>query len=68
MCVQNAVFLFTSRVMGLLTEGRDGVVGVVARPGLDDWGIECRWEKNFSAAQTGPEAYPVSCTTVTETF
>jgi len=43
MFVQNAVFLYINGVIGLLTGGRDGVVGVVARSGLEDWGMESRW-------------------------
>jgi hypothetical protein len=43
--------------------GRDGVVGIATRYGLDGPGIESRWGRVFSApVQTGPGAYPASYT------
>ena len=43
--------------------GRDSAVGIAIRYGLDDLGIESRWEARFSVpVQTGPEAYPASYT------
>ena len=43
--------------------GRDSAVGIATRYGLDGPGIESRWGARFSAAvQTGPGAYPASCT------
>jgi hypothetical protein len=49
--------------------GRDSVVGIATRYGLDGPGIESRWGARFSARiQTGPEAYPASCTMGTGSF
>ena len=43
--------------------GRDSSVGIATRYGLDGPGIESRWGAKFSApVQTGPVAYPASCT------
>ena len=43
--------------------GRDSSVGIATRYGLHGPGIESRWGARFSApVQTGPGAYPVSCT------
>ena len=43
--------------------GRDSSVGIATRYGLDGPGIESRWGTRFSApVQTGPGAYPASCT------
>ena len=45
------------------TVGRDSSVGIATRYGLDGPGIEARWGARFSApVQTGPGAYPASCT------
>ena len=49
--------------------GRDSAVGVATRYGLDGPGIESRWGARFSApVQTGPGAYPASCTMGTGSF
>ena len=50
--------------------GRDSSVGIATRYRLDGLGIESRWGgARFSApVQTGPEAYPDSCTTGTGCF
>ena len=49
--------------------GRDSSVGIATRYGLDGPGIESRWWARFSApVQTGPGAYPASCTMGTGTF
>ena len=43
--------------------GRDSAVGIATRYGLDGQGIESRWGRDLSApVQTGPGAYPASCT------
>ena len=43
--------------------GRDIVVSIVTRYGLDSPGIESWWGARFSAPiQTGPGAHPASCT------
>jgi len=45
------------------------VVGIAIGYGLDDTGIEYRWEARFSApVLTGPGAHPASCTMRTESF
>ena len=44
-------------------------VGIATRYGLDGPGIESRWGARFSASvQTGPGAYPASCTMGTGSF
>jgi hypothetical protein len=49
--------------------GRDSVVGIVPRYGLEGPGIESRWGARFSApVQTGPEDHPVSCIMGNESF
>ena len=49
--------------------GRDSVVGIVTRYGLEGPGIESRWEARFSApVQTGRGAHPVPCTMGTVSF
>ena len=49
--------------------GRDSSVGIATRYGLDGPGIESRWGARFSAPfQTGPGAYPASCTMGTGSF
>ena len=49
--------------------GRDSSVGIATRYGLDGPGIESRCEATFSApVQTGPGAYPASCTMGTGPF
>jgi hypothetical protein len=46
--------------------GRDGVVGIATRYGLDGPGIESRWGARFSApVQTDTRAHPASCTMCT---
>ena len=48
---------------------RNSSVGIATRYGLDGPGIESRWEARFSApVQTGPGAYPASCTMGTGSF
>ena len=49
---------------------RDSPVGITTRYGLDGPGIESRWGgARFSApVQTGPGAYPASCTMGTRSF
>ena len=43
--------------------GRDSSGGIATRYGLDGPGIESRWRARVSApVQTGPGAYPASCT------
>ena len=41
--------------------GRDSVVRIATRYGLDGPGIEILWKWDFRAVHTGPEAYPASC-------
>ena len=51
--------------------GRDSSVGIATHYGLDGPGIEFRWGggARFSAPfQTGPGAYPASCTMGTGSF
>jgi hypothetical protein len=49
--------------------GRDVVVSIATRYGLDGPGIESRWGARFSApVQNGPEAHPVSYTMSTGSF
>jgi len=49
--------------------GRDSVVGIATRYGLDGPGIEARWGAKYSApSQTGPGAYPASYTVGTLLF
>ena len=51
------------------TMGRDSSVGIATRYGLEGPGIESRWEARFFApVQTGPGAYPASCTMGTGSF
>jgi hypothetical protein len=46
-----------------LAVGRDSVVGIATRYGMDGPGIESPVAARFSAAvQTGPGAHPASCT------
>ena len=46
-----------------------GIVGIATVYGLDGPGIESRWWRGFSKpVQTGPEAYPASCTMATGSF
>ena len=53
----------------MLYMGRDSLVDITTRYGLDGPGIESRWEQRFSApVQTGPGTYPASCTMGTESF
>ena len=43
--------------------GRDSVVGIAARYGLDAPGVQLRWGRDFSEpVQTGPGSYPAFCT------
>jgi hypothetical protein len=49
--------------------GRDSLVGIATRYGLDGPGIESRWGAIFSAPfQTGPRANPASYTVGTGSF
>ena len=49
--------------------GRGSSVGIATRYGLDGPGIESWWGARFSASvQTGPGAYPASCTMGTGSF
>jgi hypothetical protein len=49
--------------------GRDGVVGIATRYGLDGPGIEFRWGSRFSApVQTDPGAHPSSYAMGTGSF
>jgi len=53
----------------LFRVGRDSSVGIATGYGLDDPGIESRWEARFSEpVQTSPGAYPASCTMGTGSF
>jgi hypothetical protein len=46
-----------------MTSGSGSVAGIATGYGLDCPGIESRWGARFSApVQTGPGAYPASCT------
>ena len=55
--------------LSTFTRGRDSSVGIATRYGLDGLRIESRWGARFSApVQTGPGAYPASCTMGTESF
>ena len=48
----------------IISVGRDSVVGIAIRYGLDGLGIECRWGQDFlHPLQTGPgAAHPASYT------
>ena len=49
--------------------GRDSSVGIASRNVLEGPGIETWWGARFSApVQTGPRAYPASCTTGAGSF
>ena len=49
--------------------GEDGVVAISAHYRLDSLGIESWWAVRFSTpVQTGPGAYPVSCTMGTKSY
>ena len=49
--------------------GRDGVVGIATRYGLDGPGFESRWRARFSGPiETGPEAHLASYTMGTGSF
>jgi hypothetical protein len=48
--------------------GPGSSVGIVTDYLLDGPGIESRWGRDFSPAQTGPGAHPASCTRSTESF
>jgi hypothetical protein len=49
--------------------GPGSSVGIATDYGLDGPGIESRWGRDFSApVQTGPGAYPASCTKGTGSF
>ena len=51
------------------TRGPGSSVGIATGYGLDGLGIESRWGARFSATvQTGPGAYPASCTMGTGPF
>jgi len=53
--------VYSSHSLGSL--GRDCVVSIATRYGLNGTGIESRWEARFSApVQTGPGAHPASYT------
>jgi hypothetical protein len=53
----------------LICRGRDSVVGIPTRYGLEGPGIESPWGARFSAPiQTGPGAHPASCTMGTGYF
>ena len=53
----------------ILCGGRDSLVGIATRYGLDGPGIESRWGARFSApVQTGPMGHPASCTMGTGSF
>ena len=43
-------------------------VGIATDYGLDGPGIESRWGRDFPPVQTGPGAYPASCTIGTGSF
>ena len=69
------IYIKNDRTNGNISEsnekqvGRDSSVGTATCYGLDGPGIESRWEARFSApVQTGPEAYPASCTMGTGSF
>ena len=52
-----------------MCRGRDSVVGIAPRYGLEGPGIESRWEVRFSApVQTGPGAHPAAYTMGTGSF
>ena len=48
--------------------GRDRVVGIATRYGLDGPGIDTRGGRHSVPVQTGPGAYPASCTMGTGSF
>jgi len=51
------------------TVGRDSLVGIATRYGLDGPEIESRWGAKFSSAvQTGPGTHPAACTMGTGFF
>ena len=43
-------------------------VGIATDYGLDGFGIESRWGRDFPPVQTGPGAHPASCTMDTGYF
>ena len=48
--------------------GPGSSVGIAADYGLDGPEIESRWRRDFTPVQTGPVAYPASCTMGTGSF
>ena len=48
--------------------GRDSIVGIATRYGLDSPVIESWCRRDFSCLQTGPQAHPASCTMGTGYF
>ena len=52
----------------LYTCGPGSSIGIATDYGLDGPGIESRWGRDFPPVQTGPGAYPVSCTMGTGSF
>ena len=48
--------------------GPGSSIDIATGYGLDDPRIESRWGRDFPPVQTGPGAYPASCTTGTGSF
>jgi hypothetical protein len=63
-CVYIYIYIYSHTHTHMHTySGPSSVVGTATAYGLDGPGIESRWGARFSApVQTGPEAYPASCT------
>ena len=62
-------FIFNLDVIQCFYGGRDSSVGIATRYWLDGPRIEFRWWVKLSApVQTGPAAYPASCTMGTGSF
>ena len=62
-------FYFITPRYIITDRGPGSVVGTAIGYGINGPGIESRWRTRFSApVQTGPGAYPASCTTGFETF
>jgi hypothetical protein len=70
-CACKQMILSGSQLKQLLCyiSGPGSSVGTATDYGLEDPGIESRWEARFSApVQTGPGAHPASCTMGTVSF
>ena len=67
--LQYYIILYYCIVYYTILVGRDSVVGVASRYGLDSLGIESWWGSRFSTPiQTSPGTHPASCTMGTGSF